>query len=237
MNSASTGLGGWKVPSPLPRATSTPASPNPTRSALPSPVRSATKRGCWSTRQPWLYPRSIEHEFRRLESAVAVAQRGPDAVVAEPDDVGLAVSGEVSDEARVLIDAPALVVPQVHEHEFHAARRCRPRCCSAVQTPASPKPTMSARPSPVRSARNADMVFDPPAGVEVESVKDHVRRLEAAVAVAERGPDAVKPEPDDVRFAVSGEIGDQTRLLRAPTLTTPAHFAFPLVRYPRVMPS
>jgi hypothetical protein len=34
------------------RATQTPASPKPTMSARPSPVESARKRGCWSTRQP-----------------------------------------------------------------------------------------------------------------------------------------------------------------------------------------
>ena len=43
---------GLNVPSPLLRATQTPASPNPTMSARPSPVRSARKRGCFSTRQP-----------------------------------------------------------------------------------------------------------------------------------------------------------------------------------------
>ena len=60
-----------------------------------------------------------EHELRRLERPVAVAQRRPHAGVAEADDVGPAVAGDVGEEARVLLDPPtAGLEPEVRQHEL-----------------------------------------------------------------------------------------------------------------------
>ena len=67
------------------------------------------------------------------------------------------------------------------------------------------------------------MPFDQPARVEVESAKDHVGWLKAAGPRVDGGPDSVKSEADDVGPAVTREVGDKPGLLRAPTLTSPAH--------------
>jgi hypothetical protein len=89
------------------------------------------------------------------EAAVLLGARDPDAVVAEADDVGAAVTGGVGHEARVAIDLPA------------ARRSGKPKpattcsgavklpsgCARETHTPSSANPTMSARPSPVVSAR------------------------------------------------------------------------------------
>ena len=83
---------------------------------------------------------------REGEGAVAVAERDVDAVVAEADDVGAAVAGEVGEEAGVLVDAPAPVVAEVVENEPGGWKVPSP-LESATSTAASPKPTMSARPS------------------------------------------------------------------------------------------
>ena len=54
-----------------------------------------------------------EHQFCRLERAVSIAQGDPDAVVPKSDKVCFAVTGHIRDKARVLVDAPSLVVAQV----------------------------------------------------------------------------------------------------------------------------
>ena len=192
------------MPSPLLSAT-TPRDRR-TRRCRPGACRcrSARKRRCLSTRQPPVEPEVGQHELRRLERAVAVAQRHPDAVVAEADDVGAAVAGDVGEEARMFVHAPAAGVgpkssstgPRQPERAVAVAQRdedavspkptmsgpaVAARCrrgsagacrrasrhrtrgrrartsaaakvpsplLSAVHTPASPKPTMSARPCP-----------------------------------------------------------------------------------------
>ncbi len=57
-------------------------------------------------------PTSLEAEVRkhdpwRLKGAVAVAQRRPHACIAEPDDVGAAVTGDVGQETWIALDRPA----------------------------------------------------------------------------------------------------------------------------------
>src|SRR5260370_264305 len=91
-------FGSWNVPSPLLSAVHTPSSPNPTMSAFPVPVRSARKRGCFSTR-----------DRKSVEQGKTVALGG--------------------------------------------RRNIPKQLLSAVHTPSSPNPTMSAFPVPVRSAR------------------------------------------------------------------------------------
>ncbi len=312
-------------PSPLLSATNTPASPKPTMSALPSPVMSARKRGCFSTRQPpaskprsastncgaWndavavaqrrphagiaeaddvglavagdvgqearvlVHPPAAcfeaevcQHELRRLERAVAVAERRPHAGVAEADDVGLAVAGDVGQEARVLVDAPAACfearslpartaapgtcrrrcsAPSTRRHR--RSRRCRPRpspvmsarkrgclstrqppaskpksastncgawkvpspLLSAVHTPASPKPTMSALPSPVMSARKRGCLSTRQPRLEAEVGQHELRIGEESVALAERRPHAGVAEARRCRPAVTGDVGEEAR--------------------------
>src|SRR4051812_49119820 len=102
-------------------------------SALPSPVRSARKRGWFSTRHPPA-PRGgggkggfppppppagvvaeVRHDHRRrLEGAVAVVERDPAPGVAEADDVRPPVARQVGEEAGVfLAPPPAGVVAEV----------------------------------------------------------------------------------------------------------------------------
>ena len=45
-----------------------------------------------------------QHDPRGLKGAVAVAQRRPHACIAEPDDVGAAVTGDVGEEAGIALD-------------------------------------------------------------------------------------------------------------------------------------
>ena len=60
-----------------------------------------------------------DHEFRRLECAVAIAQGDPHAVIAKSDEVSLTVPGNIGHKAWMPIDAPALVVSQVRNDELH----------------------------------------------------------------------------------------------------------------------
>ncbi len=53
-----------------------------------------------------------------MERAVAVAEGGPHTVVAEADDVGTAVTGEIGEEPGVLVDPPRGVDPEVGNHEL-----------------------------------------------------------------------------------------------------------------------
>ena len=57
---------------------------------------------------------------RRGERPVAVAQCRPDPVDAESDQIGAAVSGQVRNEARVALHAPALIVPEGHRQARRA---------------------------------------------------------------------------------------------------------------------
>ena len=52
-------------------------------------------------------PKSPSTTRGGLERAVAVAQRDIDACIAETDDVGATVAGDVGEKSRVLVDAPS----------------------------------------------------------------------------------------------------------------------------------
>src|SRR5579872_3820457 len=165
-----------------------------------------------------------DHEPRRLERAVAIAQGHPHAGIAESDQIGLTVSGDIGHESGVLVDAPALVISQVRDDERHGLEGAIPVVpCRPDAGVAETDDVRAAVPGQVRE--KPGMPFDYPAGVVVKSAQDHIGRLERAVAVVERGPDAVEPEADDVRPAVPGEVRDEARLLGTPALTTPAHSA------------
>jgi hypothetical protein len=101
----------------------------------------------------------------RGEGPVAVVAGDPDAGVAEADDVDEAVAGGVGEHAGVLLDAPAAgVVGEVVDDADGRAKVPSP-LLRETQTPASPKPTTSGRPSPVVSAsmRGCRSTRHPPA--------------------------------------------------------------------------
>ena len=62
----------------------------------------------------------VEHgDGLELEAAVAVAERDVDAGVAEADDVGAPVAGDVGEQAWVFVDAPAAgLVAEVVDDEL-----------------------------------------------------------------------------------------------------------------------
>ena len=95
----------------------------------------------------------------------------------KPDDVGPAVAGQVGEEAGVLLDPPAAgVVGEVVDHLLSVAWKVPLPLFSATHTPASPNPTMSARPSPVRSARKRGCFSTRQPPALVGEVVDHLRR-------------------------------------------------------------
>src|SRR6266704_1108210 len=123
----------------------------------------------------------------------------------------------------MLIDAPALVISQVRNDEFHTLEGAIPVVpCRPDAGIAKTDDVCATVPGQIRE--ETGMPFDHPARMEAESAKDHVRRLKSAIAVVEGGPNAVKSETDDVRPAIPCEIRDEAGLLGTPTLTTPTHF-------------
>ena len=57
------------------------------------------------------------------EGAVSVGQRDVDAGVAEPDDVGAAVTGDVRQQPQMGLDPPPLVVAEVGQDEVRVGER------------------------------------------------------------------------------------------------------------------
>ena len=213
--SASTNCGGWNVPSPLlerrPHA----------GVAEADDVGAAVAGDVGQEPRVLVHPPAAgleaevgEHELRRLERAVAVAQRRPHAGVAEADDVGPAVAGDVGEEARVLVDAPAAgLEAEVGEHELRRLERAvavaqrRPHAGVAEADDVGPAVAGDV-------GQEARMLVDPPAaGLEAEVGEHEPRRLERAVAVAQRRPHAGVAEADDVGAAVAGDVGQEARVL------------------------
>src|ERR1035438_1597600 len=101
----------------------------------------------------------VEHGIwmRRLaKRAVAVAERCPDALVAESHNVGKAAAGEVGNESRMAVDLPTLVMTELMQ----------------------------------------DGIL--------------VRFAESAIALPQRGPDAVFSEPNNVSEAAARQMGKKT---------------------------
>ena len=58
----------------------------------------------------------VRDMLRCREGPIAVIQRNPYPVLAEPNNVGFAIAREIHDKTRVLIHAPALIDTEVLEH-------------------------------------------------------------------------------------------------------------------------
>ncbi|HYS46601.1 MAG TPA: hypothetical protein VEM35_09190, partial [Rhizomicrobium sp.] len=56
--------------------------------------------------------------MRLLKSALAIADRGPYAGVAEADDICMAIARQIDGEPRVPTDPPSLLIPKVGEDEI-----------------------------------------------------------------------------------------------------------------------
>ena len=66
---------------------------------------------------PLLLATGAKDELRLLEGAVPVAEGGPHPRDAKPNEIPRPVAGEVCDEARVAVDAPPLLEPEIGDHE------------------------------------------------------------------------------------------------------------------------
>src|SRR5439155_156643 len=141
-------------------------------------------------------------------AAVAIAQGDPDAGVTEADDIRLVISVQIRKITGVQGDSPALVIVESGENELRAtaARDGRPDTVVAESNDIGF--SISGQVS-----RKAWLLFDAPALVVAQIVDDQLRRLKAAVAIAQRDPRAVVAEADNVSFAVTGYIGEKARVL------------------------
>src|SRR5262249_23756191 len=126
------------------------------------------------------------------------------------------------ENARVLVDAPAVIVSKVRDHELHGLER------AVSVVPRSPH-TGVAKTDDVRAAISREIgqetrvLLHHPPRTEVEPGRDHVGRLTRAVPVVQGSPDAVEAEADDICAAVSRKIRNESGLLCTPALTAPAH--------------
>ncbi len=158
----------------------------------------------------------VEHgDGLELEAAVAVAECDVDAGVAEADDVGAAVAGDVGEQAWVLVGAPAAgLVAEVVEDELGGREGAVAVAERDVDAGVAEADDVGA---PVAGdvGQEAWVFVDlPAAGVEAEVVEHgDGLELEAAVAVAECDVDAGVAEADDVGAAVAGDVGEQAWVL------------------------
>ena len=162
-------------------------------------------------------PTEVAGELWWLERAVAVAEGGPHTVVAEADDVGTAVTGEIGEEPGMLVDPPRGVDPEVGNHELWWLER-------AVAVAEGGPHTVVAEADDVNAVVTGEigeepgMLVDPPPGTDPTEVAAELWWLERAVAVTEGGPHTVVAEADDVNAAVPGE---ELRLLVDPPIGQP----------------
>ena len=169
------------------------------------------RAGACSTRQPWSKPKfaSTKRGSWNVPSPLPSATQTP--AFAEADDVGVAVAREVGEEARMLVDAPAACSsPKFGKDELRAWNVPSP-LPSATHTPASPKPTMSARPSPVRSARKRGCLStrQPPAWIPKFASTTRVAKFRRRFASAVHTPLA---EADDVGRARRRQSREHARV-------------------------
>jgi hypothetical protein len=162
----------------------------------------------------------LEHRSRRvIERTAPLAQRHKNSRVAEANDVGLAIAGNVCDEARMLVDSPTGIIAEIGNGER--------RLLECAVAPAQRDPYAGVPESddveyacPREVGQESRMLVDPPAaGIIAEILHDALRRPEPAVAVAERDPNAIVKEADDVGDAVAAEIDDITYMaIHSPSL-------------------
>ena len=160
---------------------------------------------------PLLDPEVSQHVLGRGERPVAVAQRGPHAVVAEADDVGVAVAGQVDREAGVQASLPALGGVEADQHHPRGREGPVPvtqRGPHAVVPEAQEVGLAVA----VQVSQDALVHVGPPALVIAEVGDHELRGGDGPVAVAERRPYAVVTEADDVSVAVAGQVDRETRV-------------------------
>ena len=161
-----------------------------------------------------------QHELRRLERPVAIAQRRPHPGIAEAHDVGPAVAGDVGEEARMLLHPPAAgLEAEVRQHELRRLERA----VAVAQRRPHPGIAEAHDVGPAVAGdvgQEARVLLHPPAtGLEAEVRQHELRRLERAVAIAQRRPHPGIAEAHDVGPAVTGDVGEEARVLLHPPAT------------------
>ena len=148
-----------------------------------------------------------QNEVWILKGAVSVAECNPHPIVSEANNVRTAITSEIGEEARMLVDAPSTgrvcaPITEIRQNEVWILK-------GAVSvSECSPHPSVSEA-NNVRTAitseigEEARMLVDAPsASFESEVADDQPRRLERAVAVAECRPHAIVSEANNVRTNV-----------------------------------
>ena len=162
-----------------------------------------------------------QDEVRRREAALAVAERRPDAGIAEADDVGTAGACQTLDEPGMPVDPPPLLVAQVRVDEARLLERAvtvpeRRPDARVAEADDSVAPAAGEIGDETRMLVHAPPLVDP-------EVREHERRLaERAVAVAECRPDAGVAEAHEIgRPAPAQASGEPGMLAHAPALVDP----------------
>src|SRR5260370_1066098 len=154
-----------------------------------------------------------EYELWCWKRAVAVAERGPDTVVAKSHDVRAAVRGQVGEQARMSINEPeAGPNTEVRNDEQWLSKR-------AVAVAERGPHAVFSEPDDVRlpGARQirekARMLFHPPSAARAAAGRElEFRILERPGAVDDIGPHAVFSEPDDFLLLVTRRPPENARL-------------------------
>ena len=150
---------------------------------------------------------------RLSKRAISVAQHDKHPILAKADDVCEAAVGEVSQEARVSVHAPVLVLGKVVEHRIR--KGLAERAVAIAQR--DPHTVLTKADDVGKSAvcqvrKKSRVTVDAPV-LRVAIVRDgDLRPLKRAVAVADRRPHILVAEADDVGPAIAVEIDDEARV-------------------------
>src|SRR3984893_10626923 len=143
--------------------------------------------------------------------AGCLRQRDVDARVTEANDVRPAVTGGVGEETRMLVDLPALISAEIRDDEFHWSERSvglRDRAVDARVTEAN-----DVRPAVTGGVgEETRMLVDLPALISAEIRDDEFHWSERSVGLRDRAVDPRITEANDVRPAVTGGVGEETRM-------------------------
>src|SRR5262249_406363 len=136
---------------------------------------------------------------------------GVHAGIAEPDDVGTTVTREISQEARMRVHPPSVVDTEIRQHELRCLKGAVAIAQRHVHTGITETNAVGA-PIAREITQEPRMRVDAPALVVAEVRHRELRRLKAAVAIAQRHIHTGITEADDVGPTVARDITEQTHM-------------------------
>lgn len=156
----------------------------------------------------------VDDEFDGTKSAVSVVQRGVDSCATTADDVYLPIAGQVGNEARVLLHAPATsAVAEIVDDRLHGGER-------PVAVVAADEDVVLAESYDVGFAISRDVAEEaevaletPTASIVAEVIERDVGRLEIQIAIVPRNDDSAVSKSDDVASADASNIGTVADML------------------------